>query len=134
MSYSYKCKIKKWTTESQKFENLRTTHKFYVDLSPKRYLGQEILLLEVWVMGLGSKLKVLISHKWVYTVLHCLYLCTLLFCISVLDCTILLDIPWLYICIITVCTALFYLEGSHLLLDLSHVEVERLVNLSSLRL
>ena len=29
----------KWTTKNQKFENPSTTHKFYVDLGPKWYLG-----------------------------------------------------------------------------------------------
>ena len=30
------------------------THKFYVDLDPKDIWVQEILLLEVWVMGEGG--------------------------------------------------------------------------------
>ena len=46
-------KIPKWTPSNQKFENLSTTRKFYFDLGPKRYWVEEILLLEVWVMGGG---------------------------------------------------------------------------------
>ena len=32
-------KNQKWTTKNKKFENPSSTHKFYVELDPKRYLG-----------------------------------------------------------------------------------------------
>ena len=45
-------KIQKRTHKNQKIENPSTTRKLYVDLGRKKNIWvQEILLLEVWVMG-----------------------------------------------------------------------------------
>ena len=79
MSYSYKCKnekVKKWTTKNQKFENLNTTLKYYVDLGPKRYLGScDPIIGSMGYGGGGSKLKVQGTDS--YPVIECIYTCIL---------------------------------------------------------
>ena len=46
-------KIPEWTPKNQKFQNPSTTHKFYVDLGPKRYLGPRDPIIGSIVMGGG---------------------------------------------------------------------------------
>ena len=64
-------KTQKFTPKNQNFENPSTTLKFYVDLGPKKRV-QEILSLEVYVMGGGSKLKVHGTDS--YPVNECMYI------------------------------------------------------------
>ena len=47
----YSTHYPKWILKNQKFENLNTTHTFNLDLGPKDIWVQEILLLEVWLIG-----------------------------------------------------------------------------------
>ena len=47
-------KIQKWTPKNQKFENPSTTHKFYVDLGPKRYLGPRYPIIGSMGCGVPS--------------------------------------------------------------------------------
>ena len=43
--------------KNQKFENPSTTHKFYVDLGPKRYLGQRDPIIGFFMCSLNVLLK-----------------------------------------------------------------------------
>ena len=51
-------KNQKWTPKIQKFENPSKTHKFYVNLGTKRYLGPRDPIIGIMGYGGGAKLKV----------------------------------------------------------------------------
>ena len=51
-------KVPKWTPKNQKIKNPSTTHKFDVDLGPKRYLGPRDTIIGSMGYGGGSKLRV----------------------------------------------------------------------------